>query len=334
MRKTEKTILKISKIFEIFKILILVIVSIYIFLFFTDDKEVEEFKQDKIYVGMTTEESTRNIDVMGVEDIFWEEEKEIEIPKGYDIEKLKDSNYLRSNFYIVDSRTRFLEEQFNVEEFLKKDFSLEKGGQEPKILIFHTHSHEDFCDSDGSEAETIYGIGEMLAETLTQKYNIPTMHDTGRYDYVNGKVQILGAYERMEPEIKKILEENPSIEMVIDLHRDGVDESVRLVTEINGKPTARIMFFNGLCQYYENGKLIPTASNPYLDDNLAFSFQMQLKAAELYPNFTRKIYLNAYRYSLHMKARSLLIELGAQTNTIEEARNAVEPLAEIIAGVI
>lgn len=335
MRKSrKKTYIKIIKLNRIFKILVVLIILICIFVFLTEDKKVVTINEEKVYVGITTEESTKNIEVMGVEDIFFEEEKEIIVPKGYDMEKLKDPAYLKSNFYIVDSRTSFVAEDFNVEEFLKKDFTIEAGGEAPKILIFHTHSHEDFCDSDGSDAETIYGIGEMLAETLSEKYNIPTMHDTGRYDYVDGKVQILGAYERMEPAVRKILEENPSIEMVIDLHRDGVDENIKLVTDIDGKPTARIMFFNGLCKYLENGKLVNGASNPYLEDNLAFSFQMQLKAGELYPNFTRKVYLHAYRFSLHMKARSLLIELGAQTNTIEEAKNAVEPLAEVIAGVL
>ena len=64
--------------------------------------------------------------------------------------------------------------------------------------------------------------------------------------------------------------------------------------------------------------------------NLAFSFQMQLKAAGMYPGFTRKIYLKGLRYNQHVRARSALIEVGAQTNTYEEARNAMEPLAHIL----
>ena len=63
---------------------------------------------------------------------------------------------------------------------------------------------------------------------------------------MNGKGQITGAYERMEPPIRKILAEHPSIEVCIDLHRDGVGDSTRLVTNINGRPCAQVMFFNGL----------------------------------------------------------------------------------------
>ena len=57
---------------------------------------------------------------------------------------------------------------------------------------------------------------------------------------------------------------------------------------------------------------------------------MQLAMNELHPNLTRKIYLNAYRYSLHMKDKSMLIELGAQTNTVEEINNSIERIAEVI----
>ena len=96
------------------------------------------------------------------------------------------------------------------------------------------------------------------------------------------------------------------------------------------------MFFNGLCRLNENGSLndISSLPNPYLKDNLAFSFNMQVTANKLYPEFTRKIYLNAYRYSLNMKPKSLLVEVGAQTNTKQEAKNAMEPLADVLSRVI
>ena len=77
------------------------------------------------------------------------------------------------------------------------------------------------------------------------------------------------AYDYSEAAVRKILEENPSIEVLIDLHRDGVAEDTRLVTEINGKQTARIMFFNGLSRTRTNGE-ISYLKNPYIQDNLAF----------------------------------------------------------------
>lgn len=255
-----------------------------------------------------------------------------------DLEKLSDVDYLKRNFYIVDRRTDLEPNDIKPEEFLHMDFSIDKEQDGPKVLIFHTHSHEMFADSDPSKglSEGIYGAGERLKEILESKYGIKVLHSDGQYDVVNGKSQILGAYERMEPDIRKILKDNPSIEVVIDMHRDGVKEGVHLVTEENGKQCAQIMFFNGLCKVYDNGVLTPLDSlkNTYLNDNLGFSFNMQLMANTMYPNFTRRVYLNAYRYSLHMKAKSLLIEVGAQTNTKEEAFNAMEPLADVLASVI
>ena len=252
--------------------------------------------------------------------------------------KMQDISYLRSRYYIVDSRTNLLAGDIDVEKSLSLDLTIEKTKKEPKILIFHTHIHEGFADSDMSKglSEGIWGVGENLKRILEEEYGIAVIHDAGQYDMVNGKGQTTGAYERMEPSIREILAKYPSIEVIIDLHRDGVAESTRLVTEIDGKTCAQVMFFNGLCRLHKNGTDQPIAglTNPYLKENLAFSLQMKTAADSLYPDFTRKIYLNAYRFSLHMLPRSTLVEVGAQTNTKQEAMNAMEPLAEILASVL
>ena len=93
------------------------------------------------------------------------------------------------------------------------------------------------------------------------------------------------------------------------------------------------MFFNGLSRTTSQGNL-SYLPNPYIEDNLAFSFQMQLAAAEYYPGFTRRIYLKGYRYNMHLCPKSMLIEVGAQTNSFEEAKNAMEPLAILLAKVL
>lgn len=255
-----------------------------------------------------------------------------------ELEKLKDFSYLKSKYYIIDSRTTLLSADIDAEQALGLDFSIEKTAKEPKILIFHTHSHEGFADSDMSKglSEGIWGAGEELKRILEETYGIGVLHDDGQYDVVDGKGQITGAYERMEPQIRKILAEHPSIEVCIDLHRDGVGDNTRLVTNVNGKPCAQVMFFNGLCRLNKNGtaQAISGLENPYLKENLAFSLQMKTAADALYPNFSRKIYLNAYRFSLHMLPRSTLIEVGAQTNTKAEVWNAMEPLAKVLASVL
>lgn len=245
------------------------------------------------------------------------------------MEKLRDFEYLLGQFYTVDSSTMVYESDLNVDELLAKSMKIEIADNAPKVLIFHTHSQEGFADSvEGDVSTTIVGVGEYLTQLLNAK-GIPTIHDTGVYDIINGQLDRSNAYEYAEASVRQILAENPSVEVVLDLHRDGVAEETHLVTEIDGKPTAQIMFFNGLSRTRTNGEL-EYLYNPYIPDNLAFSFQMKLACEQKYAGFARKTYLRGYRYSLHMMPKSLLIEAGAQTNTVEEMRNAMEVLAEVL----
>ena len=256
-----------------------------------------------------------------------------EVAADQSIDKLRDFEYLLSNFYTVDSSTMIGAEQLNVDDLLGRNMKIGREGNEPKILIFHTHSQETFVDSVPGDISTgIVGIGQYLTELLNAK-GIPTLHDFGVYDIINGKLDRSEAYENAEASIRPILEANPSIEVAIDLHRDGVAETTHLVTQINGKPTARIMYFNGLSRSRTNGD-ITYLYNPYIQDNLAFSLQMQLASERMYPGFVRHIYLKAYRYNLHLLPKSLLIEAGAQTNTVEEMKNAMEVLADTLCEVL
>lgn len=249
------------------------------------------------------------------------------------IEKLRDFDYLLSNFYTVDSSTMIGPEQLNADDLLSKSMKIDNTTGGPKVIIFHTHSQEEFVDSTpGDPATSIVGMGDYLTELLNEK-GIETIHDTGVYDIINGQLDRSNAYENAEASVRPLIEANPTLEVAIDLHRDGVAEGTHLVTEINGKPTAKIMYFNGLSRTRTNGD-IDYLYNPYIQDNLAFSLQMQLASESLYPGFVRHIYLRAYRYNLHLLPKSLLVEAGAQTNTVEEMRNAMEVLADTLAHVI
>ena len=245
-------------------------------------------------------------------------------------QKLQDFDYLRQNFYQIDNSTTIGSGQLNVETLLGKDVTIKTDVEGPQILIYHTHSQEGYKDSVAGDASTsIVAVGEYLAQLLSEQYGIEVLHHKGEYDVVDHAK----AYSTARPAIQKILEENPTIEVVIDLHRDGVAEGTHLVTEINGKPTAQIMFFNGLSRTTAQGQL-SYLNNPYIEDNLAISFQMQLAAEEYFPDFARRIYLKGYRYNMHLCPKSMLIEVGAQTNSFEEARNAMEPLAILLAKVL
>ena len=256
-----------------------------------------------------------------------------------DIYRLRDFNYLRTQFYVSDRNTRLLPEDVDVDAFAQMDLTIDVSTPGPKVLIFHTHTTEMFADSrPDTPMDGVLGVGARLSEVLEQRYGIETIHDVTRYDIVNGRPQITGAYERMEPYIRQILRDNPTIEIVIDLHRDGLPEGTPpLVSYINGKRAARIMFVNGLSRRYNSSGVLEPVQwlpNPYLRDNLAFSFQLQFAANRLYPGFARRVYLKAFRYSLHLMPRTILLEVGAQNNTMAEAHNAVPHIASIIADVI
>ena len=243
----------------------------------------------------------------------------------YSMDKLSDFDYLVQNFYQIDSTTTIKSDQLNVQALMGKDMRIAHDASSPQILIYHTHSQEGYADSiPGDQATSVVGVGDYLTQILTEQYGYNVIHDRGEYDTVRDK-----AYSRAAPALEKLLADNPQIDVVIDLHRDGVAETTRLVTNVNGTDMAKVMFFNGLSRTTALGD-ISYLYNPYIADNLAFSFQMQLTAAEYYPGYTRKVYLKGYRFNMHYKPKSLLVEVGAQTNTVQEAMNAMVPLADVL----
>lgn len=248
--------------------------------------------------------------------------------------KLKNYAYLRSHFYTVDQTTKTDAKELDAGKLLKKNMKIRKDGSKPKILIYHTHSQEAFKDSKAGDKKTsIVGMGDILTKELKDTYRIPTMHHEGVYDLIGGKMDRSRAYQLAEVKVRKILKKYPSIEVVIDLHRDGVGNNTHLVTSIDGKKTGQIMFFNGLSRTKKNGD-IAYLKNPYIQDNLAFSMQMQLAAAKKYPGFTRRIYLKSYRYNMHLMPKYLLIEAGAQTNTVNEMQRSMKVLADLLDTVV
>lgn len=244
--------------------------------------------------------------------------------------KLADFDYVMNQFFILDSNTETNAQQISGTRFLGEDLSIKQDSKVPQILIYHTHSQETFADSrEGKEEDTIVGVGNYLTELLEEKYGYQVIHVTDAFDMMGGTLDRSKAYDYARTSIEKVLEENPTVEVVIDLHRDGVPDDRRLVTEVNGKSTAQLLFYNGL-SYTVNQGAVSYLPNPYIEENLAFSFQLEYQAAQYYPELYRGIYLAGLRYNLHLKPRALLLEAGAQTNTVEEVRNAMEPFADIL----
>ena len=253
--------------------------------------------------------------------------KNLEKIRTYDLEQYNTLETLVGEFYAVDPLADVDEEFLNLQKLTTADMLLKQGNDAPQILIFHSHSQEAFVDSvEGDRNTTIYGVGEHLAQILREEYGYNVLHDEGVYDLPVRD----NAYSVAAPALEQILADNPSIEVIIDLHRDGLaDETVKLVTEINGKQTAQFMFFNGICRLKGKGAS-NRLENTNVQDNLAFSFQAQVKCNEYYPGLARRIYLKPYRFNMQYRPKSMLIELGAQTNTVQEVMNSCEPIAHCI----
>lgn len=248
---------------------------------------------------------------------------------GSDYEETIFSNYYSfiNTFYIVDPSTRAVQSIFDGMKLMQMDMTVEKNLDEPQILIYHTHSLEAFADSrTGVEEDTIVGIGNYLTELLTEKYGYQVLHDKTAYDINQyGYGDRDNAYQRATNGLERILEQYPSIEIVIDLHRDSREVTI---AHVGDKQVAQIMLFNGLCRNVYGPYKAYT--NAYLSENLAFSLQLKLMGESLYPGVMRRVYLKSDQYNMHFKGHSLLVEVGTQDNTVEQAKNAMDVFADIL----
>ncbi len=293
----------------------------------TSSRDLENLLKDNVLSSKDIELLNNNLEV--------QESFSPNILKYSEAELSNKNKILRDN-YTIDEKTGIDMDLFDFNKFLNTDFSIKiENEHDPKILIFHTHGSEMYSDSNGLD-EGVIGLGKLLEKEFEEVYGIPTLHITKRFDIVDGQTQILGAYERMNNYIGEVIEQYPSIEIVLDVHRDGLPEGVKRVTTVDGEATAPIMFVNGLTALKSGNSFEPIKdlTNTNLEENLAFSFKANTVGKSYYPTLFRKIYLHAYRYSLHFKGKSLLIEVGAQTNTWEESKNSVKPLAKTIVNVL
>lgn len=247
------------------------------------------------------------------------------VKEQYEWKDEKDKDRFLKNYYIADTSVGNVSSVMDGEKLLSMNTALERITEEPQILIYHTHGTEGYKDSrEGVEEDTVVGMGDILYEELTAK-GFSVLHDRTTYDYVNGKDNRNYAYTTARPEIEAMLEKYPSIEVILDIHRDS---GAARKAKIEGKDTAQIMLFNGLCRNADGP--IPHLPNPYLDDTLAFSLQLNLLGRERYPGLMFKNYLKNYRYNMHFTGHCMLVELGTQNNTVEEAQNGVRFLAPLL----
>lgn len=240
----------------------------------------------------------------------------------------EEFSVLLNQYFSMDTKTTIDSSRLN-NSLIDMDMTLDAGQKGPQILIYHSHSQEGFLDTvEGDDTTTIVGVGDYLTQLLTEMYGYEVIHDRGVYDLIDGVLDRNVAYDYSGAAVERWLEEYPQIQVVIDLHRDGVDGK-KFVTDINGKPTANLMYILGMSRTADNQD-ITYLPNPYIKENMAFALQMQIRAQEMAPSLMRNIYLMAYRFNLHYRPKSILLEAGTQLNTLEEEKNAMEIFAQIL----
>lgn len=235
---------------------------------------------------------------------------------------------LLNRYFSMDAATTIDSSRLN-NSLLDLDLTLDTEKEGPQILIYHSHSQEGFVDTvEGDDTTTIVGVGDYLAKLLTETYGYQVIHDRGVYDLVDGVLDRNVAYDYSGAAVEQWLSQYPQIQVIIDLHRDGVDGK-KFVVQENGRPTANLMFILGMSRTADQQD-ISYLPNPYIKENMAFALQIQERAEIAASGLMRNIYLMAYRFNLHYRPRSMLLEAGTQLNTLEEEKNAMEVFAGIL----
>lgn len=206
---------------------------------------------------------------------------------------------------------------------------------EPTVLIYHTHTTESFLpQADWYDAEyplrtndpsrSIVAVGDAVCEALAAR-GVSVVHDCTVHDN-----PYTGAYDRSAETIKRVLSQYPTIQLVIDIHRDGIgngDGTLPAPTaEINGKSAAQIMIISGC----ENEFI----EMPNYLENFRLACLIQNCAEEAYPTFTRPILFDYRHYNQSLSTGALLIEVGSHGNSLEEAVYAGELLGNALADAV
>ncbi len=212
----------------------------------------------------------------------------------------------------------------NVEKLLKTELDLNVSKDEPSVLIFHTHTTETyqildrdfyargFLSRSNDKNVNMARVGKAITEEI-EKSGYKVIHDTVIHDGTYNT-----AYAHSRKSVESYLKEYPSIKIVLDIHRDAIQRSngtkIKPVATIEGKKAAQIMIISG-CQEKDNG----VENFPDWKENLVFAVHLQNTLEELFEGITRPLYFSPRKYNMDLTHCSLLVEVGSDANTLEEA---------------
>ena len=214
--------------------------------------------------------------------------------------------------------------KIDVAKLLAQKADLAVNKKDPSVLIFHTHTTESyqyldrafytagFPTRDSDPGRNMIRVGNEICAQL-EEMGFAVIHDTEIHD-----AHYNGAYERSRATIQSYQKQYPSLQVLLDIHRDAIQQSdgtkLKPVAEINGKKAAQVMIISG-CQENGNG----VTDFPDWKQNLVFALLLQQKMEQTFPGLTRPVFFSPRRYNMHLSHCSLLLEVGSDSNTLEEA---------------
>ncbi|MDQ5983083.1 MAG: hypothetical protein RUMPE_00081 [Eubacteriales bacterium SKADARSKE-1] len=224
------------------------------------------------------------------------------------------------NFFINNKTS--LDINFGAKLNERPDINIKKDGS-PQVLVFHTHTTEAYMDKDQGfyyqnfhprsldPKFNVVQVGDAICKSL-ENSGIKTIHDTTCHDDPGYS----GSYNRSAQTIDKNLKKYPSICVVLDIHRDTIENKektkIKPTFSINGKKAAQIMIIAG-CD--ADG----TLEHPDWEHNLKFALRLHKQVETMFPGMTRSLLFKNSRYNMHKSHGSLLIEVGSDANTLNEA---------------
>ena len=207
----------------------------------------------------------------------------------------------------------------------------------PQVLIVHTHGSEAYTMPPGQEYVpsgesrttdsqfNVVRVGDEIAAVL-EAAGLEVLHDAALHDYP----EYSGAYGRSLETVERYLEEYPTIRFVLDVHRDAISDGdgspYKVISSVDGRSAAQMSFVIGT----DGGGL----EHPQWRENLKFAAAVQQELAGRYPTLMRPITVRNSRYNQHTTTGSLLVEMGAAGNSLDEALLSARLLGEVLAEVI
>lgn len=213
---------------------------------------------------------------------------------------------------------------YDVADLLDKTIEMprfEKG--KPAVLIYHTHTTECYRNEKGitnttDASQNVVAVGKAMA-VVFEKAGYETIHLTEIFN----QPKFSGAYGVSMRAVEKVLKEHPSIKVVLDVHRDSIQDGgidYYPVTTVAGRQAAQVMI---VCGTEANG-----LSHPNWRDNFTYALQVSRKMGQLYGEFSRPVNLRKDRFNTHFTPHTLLLEMGSSANTLDQALYAGELTAQ------